>query len=104
MITLVIKIFLSMIINQKFSSSLVIVTNCSFAFEYFFKALMGTDEFKYFSIYICLSNYTPLLGSLIYAELIIFNFCGFNTNVKKNIILREIEEQNKISVINSFDL
>ena len=34
------------------------------------------------------SDITSIIGFLIYLEIIELNFCGFNENLKKNIILR----------------
>ena len=41
-----------------------------------------------------IANLINLLGIIFYLELIEFNFCGLNYNLKKNILERSIQDSN----------
>jgi hypothetical protein len=52
-----------------------------------------------FDIFIILILILTIIASMIYLEIIQLNFCGFNKNVKKNIIKRGENEINNISML-----
>jgi hypothetical protein len=49
------------------------------------------------------SDIISVFGFLIYLEIIILNFCKFNYNIKYNIILRSIEDQQSLTIYDDVD-
>ena len=96
------KIFLSFLIKL---FSILIIKNlspeyliCSNSIFYFISELIDTiaclffDKFKYYKLYDILDEICSILGTIFYLELIEFNFCGLDYNLKRKIIIRSIEE------------
>jgi hypothetical protein len=49
------------------------------------------------------SDIISVFGFLIYLEIIVLNFCKFNYNIKYNIILRSIEDQQSLTIYDDVD-
>ena len=83
---------LSNLVIYYFTPTLLMVTDCISPMLYWFFLVMP-DEDKTINIIFNISGYIiSLFSSLIYNEIIIFNFCDFNKNTKKYIEERQREE------------
>ena len=99
---IIIKIILSFFIKLY---SILIINNlspeyliCSNSIFYFISELVDTisclffEQFKYYKLYDVLDELCSILGTIFYLELIEFNFCGLDFDLKRNIIKRSIRE------------
>ena len=101
-VLILIKIFLNFLIKL---FSILIIKNlrpeyliCSNAIYYFI--IESTDtivclilgKFKYYKLYDILEDLFSILGTVFYLELIEFDFCGIDFNLKKNIKKRCVNE------------
>ena len=64
-------------------------------------ACLFLQKFKYYKLYDVLDELCSILGTIFYLELIEFNFCGLDFDLKRNIIKRSIKETKRIKSINS---
>ena len=87
-----VKLF-SIIIIQNLNPAFYI---CSISIYYFVNLILKyalkieilSEAFTKKNIFINLAELTNILGIIYYLELIEFNFCGLNYNMKKNILIR----------------
>ena len=89
-----IKLYSILIINNLSPEYLI----CSNSIFYFISELVDTisclffEQFKYYKLYDVLDELCSILGTIFYLELIEFNFCGLDFDLKRNIIKRSIRE------------
>ena len=102
LILIIIKLFLYFIIKL---FAMLIIKNlkpeyliCSNAIYYFVIESIDTlvclvlDKFKYYKLYDILDELFSILGTIFYLELIEFDYCGIDFNLKKNIKKRSLSE------------
>ena len=93
-LTFLIKLYCILIIKKLSPEYLI----CSNAIYYFIEELIDSvtclflGKFKYYKLYDILDDAFSILGTIFYLELIEFDFCGIDFNLKKNIKKRCINE------------
>ena len=110
LVLIIIKVFLNFLIKlfgiliiKKLKPEYLIISNVIY---YFIVGSIDTiaclflGKFKYYKLYDILEDLFSILGTLFYLELIEFDFCGLDFNLKKNIEERSLRELN---LANSFD-
>ena len=113
-ILMILKIFISYLIKL-FSILIIKKLNqvyliCSTSIFYFFLRLLriifslifGETESIYVKLFELIAELFSIIGIIFYLELIEFNFCGLNYNLKKNITIRSIDES-YLGTINNDD-
>lgn len=88
----IILVILIILIIYYFSPTLFIVTDIISPFLLWLVSCMKNTDKKINIVFNSLGYFIVFFSSLIYNEIIIFNFCGFNTNTKKCIEERQKEE------------
>ena len=93
-LTFLIKLYCILIIKKLSPEYLI----CSNAIYYFLNESIDTigclflGKFKYYKLYDVLDEVFSILGTIFYLELIEFDFCGIDFNLKKNIKRRSLNE------------
>ena len=96
-----IKLFKFLIIKHLGPEYLI----CSNSIYYFFNesidsiACLYLGKFKFYKLYDILDEFFSILGTMLYLELVEFDFCGIDFNLKKNIAKRS---QSDCKLVTSF--
>ena len=91
-----IKLF-SILIIKKLNQVYLICSTSIFYFvlrfmRVLFSLILKNDKSIYVKFYELLAEFFSIIGIIFYLELIEFNFCGLNYDLKKNITIRSIDE------------
>ena len=68
-----------------------------------FSFIFNGGDSLYVKFYELMAELFSIIGIIFYLELIEFNFCGLNYNLKKNITIRSLDESYLGNIINDDD-
>ena len=102
-----IKLFSILIIKKLNQVYLICSTSIFYFFLRFlriiFSLILKENESLYVKFLELMAELFSIIGIIFYLELIEFNFCGLNYNLKKNITIRSLDESYLGNIINDDD-
>ena len=105
-LSFLIKLYCVLIIKNLSPEYLI----CSNSIFYFISEVIDTivclflNKFKYYKLYDILDELCSILGTIFYLELIEFNFCGLDFDLRRSIVIRSIREMKQTKTSGSIEV